>query len=257
MPKGSRGGRGVASGSRAGGAGGGFYIRNGAATPTGVKMNPLMTKSQVDDLQEESQDHVDDVAETDINVIYALKQWISSARQANGRSISQNLNEKLETGQKLNLNEKSIEKGLDKAMIPVGQPIQYIRADHALTPNSNGTGVMERLGLQNYQNMTESQLQAAAVGKSYTVKGYTAVTVATQANKNVFLNGNQAGGRSVIVHMNAGAGQKYVAGDANQGEHILARNTSYTVTAIRYTGAYAYPASGGRLKQVEIWVDAR
>lgn len=210
-----------------------------------------MTKAQAAQIHEEQQQSVQALAKRDIMAVYAMKQYIRSDVQSNGKSRSQNLNQKLETGGKLDPTEKTMVKGLDRAMTPLGQDVMLYRADHAITPQ--GSGLMQRLGVPNYQSMNTAQLQKALVGRKWTEKKYLSTSESKSANP--FIGGAQSGGRSLMWNIKANGSTKAVRGDVKQTEQILARGGNYKITGVRFTGKTAYPASGGSYKQIEIDVE--
>ena len=142
-------------------------------------------------------------------------------------------------------------KYMDGAMHPLKQDTLLVRGDHAIHPS--GSGLMQRLGVGNYQNMTQAQLSAALVGKTWTEHKY--LSTSYDVTKNVFLNGNQSGGRSLVWNIKAKSGTNYVQVRADQAEYVLARGGQYKITGARFTGATVHPRSGGSLKQIVIDVE--
>ena len=209
--------------------------------------NPL-TQAQIQQNQQAQTDFLD---ASDINVRYAIKQYGRADQQANGFSRAQNLNNKLETGGKLDQTEKKMVKYMDLAMQPLKSDTMLIRGDHAIHPS--GSGLMQRLGVANYQNMTPAQLNAALVGKTFTEQKY--LSTSYDVTKNVFLSGNQSGGRSLVWNIKAKAGTKFVQARTDQAEYVLARGGQYKITGARFTGGTAYPRQGGPLKQIVIDVE--
>ena len=207
-----------------------------------------LTQAQVQQNQQAQTAFLD---ASDINVRYAIKQYGRADAQANGFSRAQNLNNKLETGGKLDQTEKKMVKYMDMAMQPLKSDTMLIRGDHAIHPS--GSGLMQRLGVANYQNMTPSQLSAALVGKTFTEQKY--LSTSYDVTKNVFLSGNQSGGRSLVWNIKAKAGTKFVQARTDQAEYVLARGGQYKITGARFTGGTAYPRQGGPLKQIVIDVE--
>lgn len=222
-------------------------LKNGTATAVPQAFRPL-TQTQTQQMAAQ-QDLM--LAQSDINVRYAIKQYIRRGQMANGFSRSQNLNNKLQSGAKLDQTEQKMVKYMDAGMQQLKQNTLYSRADHALT--SSGTGLMQRLGVANYQNMTNAQLSAALTGKTFTENKY--VSVSTDVSKNVFISGNQSGGRSVMMTIKAPSGTKYIVGDTSQAEHVLGRGQNYRITGARFTGKTAYPQKGSPLKQIALEVE--
>lgn len=215
--------------------------------------NPL-TQAQV---QQNAQAQDLHLATQDIMTKYILKQYGRADQQTGGFSRSQNLNNKLQesggdlTKAKFDQTEKKMVKYMDKAMHPLKSDTLLVRGDHAIHPS--GSGLMQRLGVANYQNMTQAQLNAALVGKTWTEHKY--LSTSYDVTKNVFLNGNQSGGRSLVWNIKAKAGTGYVQARADQAEYVLARGGQYRITGARFTGANVYPRAGGSLKQIVIDVE--
>lgn len=215
--------------------------------------NPL-TQTQI---QQNIQSQDDYLATKDIMTRYVLKQYGRGDQQAGGFSRSQNLNNKLQTSggdlskAGLDQTEKKMVKYMDTAMHPLKQDTLLVRGDHAIHPS--GSGLMQRLGVANYQNMSQAQLSAALVGKTWTEHKY--LSTSYDVNKNVFLNGNQSGGRSLVWNIKAKSGTNYVQARADQAEYVLARGGRYKITGARFTGATVMPRAGGSLKQIVIDVE--
>lgn len=209
--------------------------------------NPL-TQSQV---QQNLQAQTDFLDTSNVNVRYAVTQYGRADAQANGFSRSQNLNNKLQFGGTLDQTEKKMVKYMDMAMQPLKSDTLLVRGDHAIHPS--GSGLMQRLGVANYQNMTQAQLNAALTGKVFTENKY--LSTSYDVTKNVFLSGNQSGGRSLVWNIKAKAGTKFLQVRQDQAEYVLARGGQYKITGARFTGGTAYPRQGGPLKQIVIDVE--
>ena len=215
--------------------------------------NPL-TQAQV---QQNVQAQDNYLATQDIMTRYILKQYGRGDQQAGGFSRSQNLNNKLMDSQGniakagLDQTEKKMVKYMDVAMHPLKNDTLLVRGDHAIHPS--GSGLMQRLGVANYQNMSQAQLSAALVGKTWTEHKY--LSTSYDVTKNVFLNGNQSGGRSLVWNIKAKAGTNYVQARTDQAEYVLARGGQYRITGARFTGATVSPRAGGSIKQIVIDVE--
>lgn len=209
------------------------------------------TQKQAQQIHQAQAQQMQAATQHDINAKYAIAQYIRSDTQGNGKSRAQNLNQKLMIGAKLDPTERGMVRGLDKAMTPIGQDIKLYRADHAITPQ--GSGLMQRLGLPNYQNMSQAQLQKALIGRTFTEGKYLSTSEVKSASP--FISGPQSGGRSLMWNINAPGTTKAIRGDTKQTEQILARGGNYRITGVRFTGLTAHPASGGSYKQIEIDVD--
>lgn len=109
-----------------------------------------------------TQQDADDMAQAqnryDINTRLAINQYIREDAQSNGFTLSQNMNHKLENGQTLDATETYVAQRLDAAMHDLGKNTMLFRAAHK--------DFLEALGVQNYQNMTPAQLNAAVRARS-------------------------------------------------------------------------------------------
>lgn len=197
-----------------------------------------MTQQDADDMEQEQ-------AKYDINTRLAINQYIREDTQANGFTLSQNLNHKLEDGSALNATEAYVAQRLDAAMHDLGKDTVLCRAAHK--------DFLEALGVQNYQSMTDAQLNAAVQGATYREKKF--VSTAYDAKKNPFISGSQSGGREVYINIKAPANSKCVMGNAKQAEIILSRGTTFRATGAHFDGTFAYPRLGGRLPRVVIDVE--
>lgn len=197
-----------------------------------------MTQQDADDMEQEQ-------AKYDINTRLAINQYIREDTQANGFTLSQNLNHKLEDGSALNATEAYVAQRLDAAMHDLGKDTVLCRAAHK--------DFLEALGVQNYQNMTDAQLNAAIQGATYREKKF--VSTAYDAKKNPFISGSQSGGREVYINIKAPANSKCVMGNAKQAEIILSRGTTFRATGAHFDGTFAYPRLGGKLPRVVIDVE--
>ena len=196
-----------------------------------------------------TQQDADDMAQVqsqyDINTRLAINQYIRADQQANGYSVSQNLNHALENGMTLNANERYIAQRLDAAMHPIGKDTVLVRAAHK--------DFLEALGVHNYQSMTPAQLNAAIKGATYQEKKY--VSAAYDTSKNPFISGAQSGGREVYINIKTPSGTKCVLGNQQQAEVILSRGVVFKATGAHFDGTYAHPRVGGRLPRVVVDVE--
>lgn len=181
----------------------------------------------------------------DINTKLAINQYIRQDQQAGGYTMSQNMNHKLENNMPLNANEKYVADKLDAAMQPIGKNIMLTRGAHQ--------DFLQALGVQNYSNMTETQINAAIVGVEYTEKKF--VSTAWDAQRNPFMHGPVAGGREVYMNIKAPASTKAVIGNPNQTELILSRTTKYRVTGAHFDGTTAYPRNGGAMPRIVVDIE--
>lgn len=197
-----------------------------------------MTQQDADDMDQTQQRY-------DINTRLAINQYIREDQQANGFTLSQNMNHKLENDQPLNATETYVAQRLDAAMHDLGKDTILYRAAHK--------DFLEALGVQNYQNMTSAQLNAAVQGATYRERKY--VSTAYDKAKNPFIGGAQSGGREVYINIKAPSNSKCVLGNSKQAEIILSRGTTFRATGAHFDGTFANPRLGGRLPRVVIDVE--
>lgn len=196
--------------------------------------------------QDEADPIFDDMEDQyDINTIQAINQYIRMDQQANGFTMSQNMNHKLENDIPLNANEQYVADHLTNAMHALGQDVVLTRAAHK--------DFLEALGVSNYQNMSTAQLDAAVKGAEYTEKKF--VSAAIDPKKNPFITGPVSGGREVFIHIKTPASTKCVMGNRQQSEVILGRGVKFRATGAHFDGSTAYPRSGGSLPRVIVEVE--
>lgn len=224
MPKGARGGR-----------------RTTSTTSTTARGNisfTAFTDQEAEELREEIEGNYTP------SVLDAIKQYISKVTDAQGYSMSQNLNHKLNNGLKLNANEKFMDKYLQQGMHDIGKDVVLYRGAH--------DDFLKQLGISNYQSMTEAQLQKSLVGAQYQTKSFTSTSY--DKNKNPFYVGANSGGREIEMVIQAPSSTKMVFGAKSQSEIILNKNTKYEVTGVRYTGRTATPRNSSNKKVLEVQV---
>lgn len=198
-----------------------------------------LTQQQVDAMAQAQN------SQYDINTRLAINQYICEDVQANGYTMSQNLNHALENGIPLNANENYVYQKLLSAMHDIGKDTVLIRAAHK--------DFLEALGVKNYQRMTDAQLNAAITGAEYQEKKF--VSAAFDPKKNPFISGAQSGGREVYINIKAPSDTKCVLGNAKQSEAILSPGTKFRATGAHFDGTYAYPRLGGQLPRVIVDVE--
>ena len=181
----------------------------------------------------------------DINTKLAIGQYIRQDAQAGGFTMSQNMNHKLENGLTLNANEQYVANKLDAAMHPIGKDIRLVRGAHQ--------DFLQALGINNYANMTEAQINAKITGVEYTEKKF--VSTAWDANRNPFMKGPNSNGREVYLNIDAPASTKAVVGNPNQTELVLSRSTKYRVKGAHFDGTTAYPRSGGAMPRIVVDIE--
>lgn len=197
-----------------------------------------MTQQDVDDMDDAQKKY-------DINTRLAINQYIREDTQANGFTLSQNMNHKLENGGALDATESYVAQRLDAAMHDIGKNTVLYRAAHK--------DFLEALGVHNYEKMTATQLDAAVRGATYREKKF--VSTAFDKSKNPFISGTQAGGREVYINIKAPGNAQCVLGNSKQAEIILGRGTTFRATGAHFDGTYAHPRLGGRLPRVVVDVE--
>ena len=198
-----------------------------------------LTPQEEDDLADELEQQYD------INTRIAINQYIREDAGSNGYTMSQNMNHKLEEGQPLSANEQYVYDHLVAAMHEFGKDTVLVRAAHK--------DFLEALGVQNYERMTDAQLNAAVQGKSYMERKF--VSAAMDPRKNPFISGSASGGREVYINIKTPSSAKCVLGNRAQSEVILAPGVKFRATGAHFDGSYAYPRNGGRLPRVVIDVE--
>lgn len=215
------------------------------ATPTGGPAARVYAGPFVHMTQQDADDMAQAQNRYDINTRLAINQYIREDTQSNGFTLSQNMNHKLENGQTLDATETYVAQRLDAAMHDLGKNTMLFRAAHK--------DFLEALGVQNYQNMTPAQLNAAVKGAEYKEKKF--VSTAFDRSKNPFISGAQSGGREVYLNIKAPGGTKCVLGNAKQAEIILSRGTVFRATGAHFDGTTAYPRLGGALPRVVVDIE--
>ena len=177
----------------------------------------------------------------------AIQTYTTDDAYANGtpRSTAQNVNYKLETGQTLTAKESAMVNGIEKVAVPVGANINLYRADHDT--------ILRSLGLNNWYNMSQSQLQNAVVGAQVSTRALTSTS--HDVSKNPFWNN---GGREVLMNIKAASTTRGTMVQKSQAEIVLPRGTNMRITGIRYTGRTVRPAQSPRsypqvIIDVETW----
>lgn len=148
-----------------------------------------------------------------------------------GYSPSQNMNYKLDTGQRLTAKEQRMLDGMEQMQQPLAHDTTLYRGAHK--------NVLESLGIQNYDTLSPSQLKQALVGKEWTTKSLSSTSY--DYNSSPFLSGPLAGGREVIMNISAAKGTKVTRVNPSQAEVVVARNTNWRIVDAKFTGGTANP----------------
>lgn len=183
----------------------------------------------------------------------AMKQYISQADAGGGYSMAQWLNYKLNSGMKLDANEREIYKQITKKGYDLGQNAVLFRADH--------DQVLKDLGIADYTKMTEKQLQKALIGQTYTNKAV--LSTSYDKNKNPFYhlannsNSGVSGGREIYYNFNTKSTVKVVQGDRKQAEIAIVPtgNTQFKITNVRYDNSVATPRNSSSRRRLIVDVE--
>lgn len=127
--------------------------------------------------------------------------------------------------------------GMEQMQAPLAHDTILSRGAHK--------NVLEALGIQNYDRMSQSQLQQALVGRQWTTKSLTSTSY--DYNSSPFLGtGPLAGGREVVMKLNVAKGTKATRVNPPQAEVVLGRGCNFQITGVRYTGGTANPRATWR-----------
>ena len=224
---------------------GGRGSRSRTAINSGNVTTPRTYSAMTDAEAAQIRSDVDD--SYDIDAKRAIKDYISKIPYdralGQGYSISQDMNYRLDNGIALDATEDYMNTEMTRAMHNLGKDTILYRAAHQ--------DILQSMGVRNYDRMNENQLKSALVGGVMTTKSYT--STAYDYSKSPFTTGSLAGGREIIMRINAKSDTKVVFGNRAQSEIILNRGTSFRITNVRYTGRTASPRSSNRTyRQIEI-----
>lgn len=212
---------------------------------TGVMMTGMgaaagnITYSAFDDTDaQQLRDDMEDMYDPDVTD--AIKLYISDSNpNGDGFSHSQNLNYKLDNGMPLNPTEKFIDDNIQAGMHSIGKDSQLVRYCH--------DDILQSAGIADYTKLSDSQLQAALVGKTFKTTSY--MSTSYDGKKNPFNpNASQGGGREVVMNIKAGKDTKMVFGAKDQAEIVLNKGTNFKITGIKYDGSYATPRNSNTTK---------
>lgn len=190
-------------------------------------------------------DDMEDIYDPDVTD--AIKLYISDSNpNGDGFSHSQNLNYKLDNGMPLNPTEKFIDDNIQAGMHSIGKNSELVRYCH--------DDILKSAGISDYTKMSDTQLQSALVGKTFTTTSY--MSTSYDGKKNPFNPSAMAGGgREVVMKIKAGKDTKMVFGAKKQAEIVLNKGTNFKITGIKYDGSYATPRNAGRKPRVELEIE--
>jgi len=131
---------------------------------------------------------------------------------------------------------------LKNGMRDIGKDTTLYRASH--------DDILKQLGIKNYTNMTEQQLQSQLVGVEFKTTSY--MSTSYDRTKNPFMPGNvQGGGREVEQTIKAGKNTKVFLGAKSQTEVVTDVGTDLRITGVKFKRdsrgniMYANPRLGG------------
>lgn len=180
---------------------------------------------------------------------YARKLYVSDATDSAGFSFSQNLNYKLDNDMKLDANEQFMKDMLGLGMRPIGKDTTLFRAAH--------DDILKKLGIQDYTQMTQAQLQQKLIGTTLQTTSYTSWSY--DKSKNPFLPGQpNGGGREVYMVSKAASSTNMFFGAKSQAEVVTNIGTNMKISNVYFDGTYATPRLKGRkvpriVIEVESW----
>lgn len=169
-------------------------------------------------------------------------------------SHSQNMNYMMATGQKLTGKYKQTHDGLMSAMHNIGYNVTLTRYDHGAMVN----GLLQAIGAGNdYEKMTQAQLQKALVGRSVGEKRFLSTSYndfqkAPQNTKQIFDS------RAVKINYKAKANtQAMMPGTGPGGDfgEIVLAPTSGKITDVRLTGQMVRRQGTQKYNQPRIEID--
>lgn len=183
----------------------------------------------------------------DPDVTDAIKLYISDSNpNGDGFSHSQNLNYKLDNGTPLNPTEKFIDDNIQAGMHSIGKDSTLVRYCH--------DDILQTAGVKDYTKMSDTQLQSALVGKTFTTTSY--MSTSYDGSKNPFNpSASGGGGREVVMNIKASKDTKMVFGAKSQAEIVLNKGTNFKITGIKYDGSYATPRNSGRKPRVVLEIE--
>ena len=235
MAKASRGGQGAMKdgGSISQSHTGTVVIAPATATAQNIKRN----YQNFTDLDASAVISANSDAYDDPDFNYARKLYVSDATDSAGFSFSQNLNYKLDNGLKLDANEQFMANMLGNGMRPIGKDTMLFRAAH--------DDILKQLGIKDYAQMTQAQLQQKLVGTTMQTTSYTSWSY--DKSKNPFLPGQpNGGGREVYMVTKAASNTQMFFGAKSQAEVVTNVGTNLKISKVYYDGTYATPRLRGK-----------
>lgn len=214
-------------------------------TGTAIGASNIVYGTFDDNDAQKLRDDMEDIYDPDVTD--AIKLYISDSNpNGDGFSHSQNLNYKLDNGIPLNPTEKFIDENIQAGMHAIGKNSNLVRYCH--------DDILRSAGISDYTKMSDSQLQSALVGKTFTTTSY--MSTSYDGKKNPFNpSAIGGGGREVVMNVKAGKDTKMVFGAKKQAEIVLDKGTNMRIVGIHYDGTYATPRNAGRKPRVVLDVE--
>ena len=214
-------------------------------TGSGATASNIVYGAFTDADAQQLRDDMEDIYDADVTS--AIKLYISDSNpNGDGYSHSQNLNYKLDNGLPLNVNEKYIDDNIQAGMHSIGKDSNLVRYCH--------DDILKSAGIKDYTKLNDAQLQSALVGRTFQTTSY--MSTSYDGSKNPFSpNGQNGGGREVVMNIKAGKDTKMVFGAKKQAEIVLNKGTNMKITGIHYDGSYATPRGKGMKPRVVLNVE--
>lgn len=214
-------------------------------TGSGATASNIVYGAFTDADAQQLRDDMEDIYDADVTS--AIKLYISDSNpNGDGYSHSQNLNYKLDNGLPLNVNEKYIDDNIQAGMHSIGKDSNLVRYCH--------DDILKSAGIKDYTKLNDAQLQSALVGRTFQTTSY--MSTSYDGSKNPFSpNGQNGGGREVVMNIKAGKDTKMVFGAKKQAEIVLNKGTNMKITGIHYDGSYATPRGKGMKPRVVLDVE--
>ena len=226
-----------------------------AGPPTGTNGFGHLTPQQVAAFENAAQQQM----QRDPALAAGVVDYINPVMQSNGKALSQNANWAAANGLPLTKRQQAMMDAVDKLAKPIGQETTLYRADH--------DDFLKRLKVNNYQNMSDSQLRKALVGKTWTNECLE--STAYDSRDNPFWpqpngrstgksgqGGSVSGNREVLIRYHTAKSARAAFIQPSQSEAVLAVGTHHKITGVRSTrtGPSHTYLTGKRVIELEIEV---
>lgn len=228
-----------------------------SAPPTGANGFGHLTQQQVSALEGAVQQQL----ARNPKLAAGVTDYLDPTQQANGKALSQNANWAMATGYRsLTAREQAMVNAVDKLAKPIGTETTLYRADH--------DDFLQRLGVGNYNRMSDSQLRQTLVGKTW--KNNCPESTAYDSRDNPFWpqpggnrragkqgqGGSVSGNREILIRYHTAKSARAAFIQPKQSEAVLAVGTNHRITGVRSTrtGPSHTYGTGKRVIELEIEV---